>query len=309
MLGADDIVALAAPQSLVPELRRAFAALSRGEASIPPRVVAHAPEGRLLVSLGYVPGMGLAAKFLTVFPRNRAAGVPSIHCALALFEESQGKLVAILDGRASTGARTAGTAALAAQLVARPESRVLAILGSGQQAAWHLRFFSSLFDLTDIRVASRDVSHAQALAHQDSLARPVQTFEDAVRGADIVCCCTSAPEPIVEFGWLNKGAHISSIGGQRELDPQTFQRGRLFVEWRGVVNAAPPAGAMDLGGLEPDQSTEIGEVVIGRRPGRLSPDDITVFRSVGHGVEDVGVARVLYDAALRLHVGRPLALD
>ena len=131
------------------------------------------------------------------------------------------------------------------------------------------------------------------------------SFEEAVRGADVVACCTDAREPVLDAAWLAPGVHVSSVGGTfgPELDAATVQRARVFVEWRGAATNPPPAGAHDLQGLDPDGITEVGEVLAGTRPGRTSADEVTVYKSTGHAVEDAAAARLVYDRARRAGAG------
>jgi ornithine cyclodeaminase/alanine dehydrogenase-like protein (mu-crystallin family) len=131
----------------------------------------------------------------------------------------------------------------------------------------------------------------------------VGSFEEAVRGADVVCCCTDAGEPVIRFGWLSPGAHVSSVGTGFELDPETVARGSVFVEWRGAVENPPPAGARELQGLDPAPITEVGEVLSGAHPGRRSDDEITVYKSTGHAVEDAAAASLVYQRARTRGVG------
>src|SRR5439155_26938703 len=113
--------------------------------------------------------------------------------------------------------------------------------------------------------ASRNRDHAEALASTTSEARAMTDFEQAVRGADVVCCCTDAAEPVIAFDWLQPGAHVTSVGANPagpELDAETVRRGHLFVESR-VAFAPPPAGAAELQDLDPRAGTELGEVLSG----------------------------------------------
>jgi ornithine cyclodeaminase/alanine dehydrogenase-like protein (mu-crystallin family) len=182
---------------------------------------------------------------------------------------------------------------------------VLAILGAGVQGHSHLEAFALGGDLREIRVASRTPGRAEALAARHPAARAVGSFEEAVAGADVVCCCTDAREPILELGWLAPGTHVSSVGGTfgPELDPAIVRAARVFVEWRGAATNPPPAGSSDLQGLDPDTVVEVGEVLAGTRPGRTSPDELTVYKSTGHAVEDAAAAELVYRRALESGAG------
>jgi ornithine cyclodeaminase/alanine dehydrogenase-like protein (mu-crystallin family) len=222
---------------------------------------------------------------------------------IVLFEEATGEPLAAMDAEHITAVRTGATSAIAARALARPDARVLAILGAGVQGSSHLDALTHVLAFDEVRVSSRDPARATALAGRIPQARAVPSFEEAVRGADVVCCCTDAVEPVLSDTWLAPGAHVSAVGSGVELDPATVGRATVFVEWRGAVEHPPPAGAHELQGLDPARVTELGEVLAGTRPGRRSDDEITVYRSTGHAVEDAAAARLVYERATTLGVG------
>jgi alanine dehydrogenase len=245
-----------------------------------------------------------------VFPGNHQRGTPSHQALIALFDPADGTPLALLDGTRITAARTGAAAAVAAGALARPDAAVLAILGAGVQGHSHLEAFPLVRDFGEIRVASRTPGHARALAEGHPMARAAGSFQEAVAGADVVCCCTDAREPILEAGWLAPGAHVSSVGGTfgPELDPEIVRSSRVFVEWRGAATNRPPAGAHDLQGLDPAAVTEIGEVLAGTRPGRTSRDQVTVYKSTGHAVEDAAAAGLVYRRALETGTGTSITI-
>lgn len=292
-------------QQLLAALAEALASYSAGQASVPPRVAASASDGILGAMPVHLPGVALGAKLVSVFPGNHQRGRPSHQALIALFDPADGTPRAVMDGTRITAARTGAAAAVAAGALARPDATVLAILGAGVQGRSHLDAFPLVRDFREIRVASRTPGRAAALAEGHPLARVAGSFEEAVAGADVVCCCTDAREPVLEAGWLAPGAHVSSVGGTfgPELDPATVRSGRVFVEWRGAVTSPPPAGAHDLQGLDPATVTEIGEVLAGARPGRTSRDQLTVYKSTGLAVEDAAAADLVYRRAVEAGAG------
>jgi ornithine cyclodeaminase/alanine dehydrogenase-like protein (mu-crystallin family) len=258
--------------------------------------------------VGYVPGAGLEAKLVSVFPQNHQRGAPSHQAVIVLFDEEDGTPLALMDGTYITAIRTGGAAAVAARALAREDAKVLAILGAGAQGRSHLETFPRVRDFAEIRVASRDAGKAAALAARHPRARVATSFEAAVRGADVVACCTDAREPVLRREWLKAGAHVSSVGGTfgPELGADTLAGSRVFVEWRGAATNAPPAGACELQGFDVDRLTEVGEVLSGTRPGRQLADEVTVYKATGHAVEDVVAARLVYDRARVEGVGTQL---
>jgi alanine dehydrogenase len=308
-LSRADVERLLDVDALLEALARAFVSFSTGATSVPPRVAARMPDDALLGAMvGYMPGAGLAAKLVSVFPRNHQRGAPSHQALIALFDDADGSPLALMDGTSLTAIRTGGAAAVAARALAREDARVLAILGAGVQGASHLETFRRVRDFAEIRIASRDAGKAAALAARDPLARVAGSFEAAVRGADVVACCTDARAPVLRRDWLKAGAHVSSVGGTfgPELDADTLAAASIFVEWRGAATNAPPAGACELQGFDIDRLTEVGEVLSGTRPGRRFADELTVYKSTGHAVEDVAAARLVYDRARATGAGIPL---
>ncbi|HEV8166159.1 MAG TPA: ornithine cyclodeaminase family protein, partial [Actinomycetota bacterium] len=283
---------------------------SAGRASVPPRIAARAELGILGAMPVYLPGVALGAKLVTVFPGNHARALPSHQGLIVLFGEEDGTPAAVMDGRHITAVRTGAAAAVAAGALARADAEVLAILGAGVQGRSHLEALPRVRDFHDIRVASRTPAHAAALASLHPAARPVPSFQEAVEGADVVCCCTDAREPVLEVAWLAPGTHVSSVGGTfgPELDAGTVRAGRVFVEWRGAALEAPPAGAHELQGLGGDAVTELGEVLAGTRPGRASAEEITVYKSTGHAVEDAAAAHLVYRRAIQAGAGLAVEL-
>ena len=292
-------------------LAKALVVFSSGITSVPPRAGARVGDRGILGAMpGYVPGVALEVKLVSVFPANHDHGLPSHQGLIAIFDEDTGAPLAVMDGTYITAIRTGGTAAVAARALARKDASVLAILGAGVQGGSHLETFPRIRNFKEIRIASRDSGKARALAAQHPQAMVAESFEAAVRGADVVACCTDAREPILRREWLKPGVHVSSVGGTwgPELDGETLASSRVFVEWRGAATTPPPAGAAELQGLDPSSLTEVGEVLAGTRPGRQTEDEITVYKSTGHAVEDAAAARLVYDRARAEGVGISLTL-
>ena len=310
-LSRADVERLLDIDAMLDALGRALVVFSSGITSVPPRSAARVPDRGLLgVMAGYVPGVALEVKLVSVFPANHHHDLPSHQGLIAIFDEDNGAPLALMDGTYITAIRTGGTAAVAARALARDDASVLAILGAGVQGASHLETFPRVRDFKEVRIASRNADTAKALAARHPRAVVAASFEAAVRGADVVACCTDAREPILSRAWLKPGAHVSSVGGTfgPELDGPTIAAGRVFVEWRGAATNPPPAGAVELQGLDVATITEIGEVLAGTKPGRQSDDEITIYKSTGHAVEDAATARLVYDRAKAEGAGVSLPL-
>lgn len=308
-LNEHDVRSALGTDALEAALRLGLCAISNGEAVAPPRVSAVGPQGLVGAMPGFVPGLGMAAKLVTVFPGNHARGLPSHQGVVITFDPETGVMTGLLDAAAITTIRTARTAAIAVDLLARRDSTSIAILGAGALGAEHLAALASTRPWNDIRIASRNRSKADEVALEDPRARVTATFEEAVRGADVICCCTDAADSVIDTAWVSAGAHVSSVGRRRELPSDLVRlddERPIFVEWRGAATSAPPAGAEELQHLAAaaDRALiELGEVISGTRPGRTSPEQITVYKSTGHAVEDVASARVALDAAIASNLG------
>ena len=305
---------------LIEAVAQGMVDLSIGSVSMPSRVGANVTRhhGMLLAMSAYVPSSAtLATKLVTVFPRNTGAGLPSHHAIIAVFDEGTGAPVALMDGEHITAARTAACSALATRLLARPDASTMAVLGTGVQARAHALAIPRVRDIEKLRIAGRDPEKAAALAYDltkrlDMSVTPAASFEEACRDAAIVCTTTHSVEPVLRWQWLSPGAHVNCVGLNpegRELDDATVVNSLVVVESRrAVMTATPPPN--DLlsairGGLvsEDHIHAEVGELVSGSRPGRTSPDQVTLYRSVGVAVQDAVAARLALDRARETGAG------
>jgi ornithine cyclodeaminase/thiomorpholine-carboxylate dehydrogenase len=288
------------PEALLDRLAEAFADLSLGRVVAPSRIQLSAERGFSLSMPAYRPGGPFAVKIVNVFEGNRSLGLPSHQAVVCLFDEDTGRCTAVLDGASITAARTAGAAALSARLLAREDATVLAIVGAGVEARSHLRLMPLVRRLTEIRVVARSLESAERLAALDPRAIAVESAADAVRAAEVVTLCTNAGTAAIDPSWVAPGAHVTSIGyrgPEGELPRALAVSARLFVETR-LAFEPPPAGAFELAGLDPSTGTELGEVLQGSRPGRTASDEVTVYKAMGHAVEDLVAAELVVRAGL-----------
>jgi ornithine cyclodeaminase/alanine dehydrogenase-like protein (mu-crystallin family) len=271
-------------------MARALAELSAGRVVQPVRTIVPVAPHRGFFGVMPAYAGALGAKLVTFYPGNQ--GIPTHHAVILLFKPETGEPIAIMDGRLITEMRTAAASAVATQHLARPDSSVLAILGSGVQARSHLEALRLVRPFSEVRVWSP--RHAQAFAERHDV-RAVATPAEAVRGADVVVVATSSQTAVLRGSWLSPGAHVNAVGATRpewrELDDELMARASLFVDSREAARQESGDVMAATGKV-----TEIGEVVAGVVPGRSSPDEITLFKSVGVGVEDVATAALVYAA-------------
>ncbi|HLW74003.1 MAG TPA: ornithine cyclodeaminase family protein [Gammaproteobacteria bacterium] len=306
VLDRKQVESLLDTDALIAALAPAMQDLSAGRVSMPGRTVAQVQERRgfLGVMPAYLPkSHTLSCKLVTLFPENRDR--PTHQAVVMLFDPATGTPTAMLDGTSITALRTAAGSALATKLLAREDASVLLIVGTGVQALSHARAVSRVRRLKEIRVAGRDAAKAADLARRLEREFGLRVTshalsQEAFKGAHIVCAATHAAEPVVRGAWLEAGTHVNSVGmnaAGREVDAEAMRGARVYVEYRAAALAPPPSGANDLMGV--DVQAEIGEVVAGTRPGRGSPGEITLYKSVGVAVQDAVAAQLVYDAAVK----------
>jgi alanine dehydrogenase len=264
----------------------------------------------------------LGTKLVTVFGSNTAQGLPTHLATIVLLDPRTGELLALLDGRYITEARTAAVSAVSARLLARDEARTLALIGSGVQARSHLEALSRVRPFTEIRVWSPNADRRAAFAwemaagrHTQARISPASSAREAVDGADIVVLATSSREAVIRSEWIADGTHICAVGAcrpdQRETDTALMQRARIIVD--STAGAVTEAGDIVLpmkeGAFDASHiAGELGEVAAGRLAGRTSAKEVTVFKSLGMAVEDVAAAHLAYTRAAGRGLGRGIVL-
>ncbi|MGE5802551.1 MAG: ornithine cyclodeaminase family protein [Gemmatimonadota bacterium] len=288
---------------LIPAIARALAELSSGKVVQPVRSVLPVTphHGFFAVMPAYSGGEGLGAKLVTFYPQN--VGVHTHHAVIVMLKPETGEPLAVMDGRLITEMRTAAASAVATERLARADTKVLAILGSGVQAKSHLEALRHVRSFREVRVWSP--RNAPVFAERHGV-KAMPSAADAVRGADVVVVAVSATTPVLRGSWLSPGTHVNAIGATRpewrELDDDLVTRPRVFVDSReaalresGDVIAARGGGA---------EVVEIGAVVAGVNPGRRNAQEITLFKSVGVAIEDVTAAALVLGARSRESVAR-----
>ena len=297
-------------------MENALGELANGNAINPLRSLVPTPNKKGI--LGMMPctmesDMGI--KLVSVFPGNHGTKYDSHQGAVLLFETEHGQLLSIQDASEITAIRTAAVSGLATKLLAREDSSVLAVLGSGVQARTHVEAILAVRPIKQIKIWSRNFDHAKEFATRISSTYSIETdaFEtgqEAVQGSDVICTTTASSEPVLMGDWLEDGVHVnaagSSVKSARELDTAAMLKSRMYIDrMESTVNEAgdfliPKAeGALDESHIQ----GEIGDIIIGKLAGRGSESEITLYKSLGIGVEDVTSARHIYDKAVKLKKG------
>jgi ornithine cyclodeaminase len=322
VLSGADVRALLPMSRCIDLMADALLALARGEAAVPLRSALWLPDRSGLLGTmpaHYAPSGVMGLKAVSVMPGNHGSPWDAHQGGVLLFETTHGRPLALVDASAITAIRTAAVSAVATRALARPDACNLAILGSGVQATTHLEAMLAVRDIEHVRVWSRTHDRAAAFAtaaRQRGLTVDVAaTAHDAVRGADIICTTTSSRHPVLLGEWLAPGMHINAVGSSvrtaRELDATAVARSRLIVDRR--ESALAESGDFLLARAEGAVADlhivgELGDVLAGQVTGRLTPHDITLFESLGLGVEDVAAAWFVQSAAREQGRGRAVPL-
>jgi ornithine cyclodeaminase/alanine dehydrogenase-like protein (mu-crystallin family) len=281
-------------------VRQAMVALSDGRVRQLLRSFIGLGEGRTFAIMPAALGERevFGAKLISVFHEG---GRKAHEGLVVLFDGGSGRPVCVADAREVTAIRTAAASAVATDALARPDASVLAVLGTGRQAEAHIEAIGRVRHLSEVRVWGRDPKATAAFAARIGAA--AGDARAVVEGADIVCTVTGATDPILQGEWVSPGAHVNLVGSsgplQAEADAALVARARFVVDHREHVLAhggeflrAKAARAVG----DDHIAAEIGEVLADRVPGRTSPDEVTVYKSLGHAVQDLAVTAWLYEA-------------
>lgn len=322
ILNANEVREAMPMSEVIQAMKQAYAALSTGKADIPLRMQLSIPQHDALSLFmpGYVQAdetEALAVKVVSLFPTNPARGLAYIQAAVLVFEPETGRAIALLEGSSLTAIRTGGASGAAIDLLAREESKTVAIFGAGAQARTQLEAACTARQIETAFIFDPNPEKAQALvtemSSKDFLTRDLRvagSAKEAVEYADIICTATTSLRPVFHDKDIRAGTHISAVGSYRpdmqEVPAETLQRAKVFVDSR----SASLEEAGDL--IQPMQARlfdeshicgELGEVVSGRIPGRQSKDEITYFKSVGIAVQDAMAAQVALTNARKMNIG------
>ena len=327
VLSRDQVRSLVPMPTAIELMKTVFAELSAGRTVSPLRTVIPLPgrKADALFMPAYVPAMGaLGIKSVNVFRQNLARGLPVIHAVVILIDTETGQPSALMDGTYLTALRTGAVAGAAADLLARPDSEVLAVIGAGAQGVTQIAAICAVRAISRVIVVDvkpESLSRLRGDLERDwpDLAGRLETTDDAskaVRNADIICAATTSTVPVFRDEDVRPGTHVSGVGAftpeMQEIPAGTIQRATIVVD--SVEAVLAEAGDLIIplneGRISRDDITrELGALVNGDVAGRTSPDEITFFKSVGNAVQDVVVARYAVDRARELGVGTELDLS
>lgn len=323
VLTESDVKGLVTMDDLIETMELALADFSARAVTQPVRTVLQVGEQNAFYGVmpAWMPSRpALGTKLVTVFESNADRGLPTHLASIVLLDPETGALLALVDGRYITEARTAAVSAVSVRHLAREDATALSIIGSGVQARSHLEAISRVRDLSDVRVWSPNRTRVEAFVkemrpHSRALMRAASSARAAVADADIVVLATSAKEPVVFSDWIADGTHVCAVGAcrpiQREMDAPLVARGDLYVDSRdaALVEAGDIVLAIRDGAMNAEHITgELGDVVAGKLKGRRSADRVTIFKSLGLAVEDVAAAHVVYERARERGIGADVSV-
>jgi ornithine cyclodeaminase/alanine dehydrogenase-like protein (mu-crystallin family) len=323
LLTAEDVRKALPMNEAIEAMKNAYASLSNGMAVVPLRTRLPIPnsEALSLFMPAYVHSAdseALAIKVVSLFPTNPARGLAYIQAAVLVFDPETGRAIALLEGGSLTAIRTGAAGGAAIDLLARQDSKVAAIFGAGAQGRTQLEAACTARNVETAYIFDANAAKAQAFAEEmkNALAKDVrvaQSAKEAIEHADIICTATTSRTPVFDDQDIKAGTHISAVGSytpeMQEVPAETLQRARIFVDSR----SASLEEAGDL--LQPlraglfDESHicgELGEVVLGSKPGRQSDEEITYFKSVGIAVQDAMAAQVALTNARKMKIGKEI---
>jgi thiomorpholine-carboxylate dehydrogenase len=279
---------------LIPAMEKALIDFSAGRVTQPVRsIISVDPPGGFLGLMPALTPDGLGLKAVTFYPSNAERGIPTHMATIFLVDPQTGTPLAIMDGRLITEMRTAAVSAAATKLLASPDAKVLAILGSGVQARSHVEALRLVRRFEEIRVWSPTLEHAKRFA-QEIDATATSSAEEAVRGVDVIVTVTSSKTPVLKGDCLKPGCHVNAIGAcrpdWRELDDEAMSNVVLVDSREGAMRES---GDVIISGAE--IYAELGETLAGNVPPRAN--ETTIFKSLGMAVEDIAAAMLVYRSA------------
>lgn len=297
-------------------VERVFREYGLGRTAMPPKLYLNLPEygGDFRAMPAYVRRLGKCVlKWVNVHPGNRRFGLPSVMAVMILSDPKNGLPLCIMDGGYPTNLRTGAAGGVAAKYLARKNSRVAGMVGCGAQARTQLQALLKLFKLKEVKAWGIDPGEVKDFIRD--MKRPgikftgAGTIEECVRGSDIVVTTTPSRKPLVKLGWLKAGVHINAIGadaqGKQELEHWILKDAKVVVDsWEqashsGEINVPLSYGQITRNNIYAD----IGQIISGRRKGRTSAKEITVFDSTGLAIQDAAIADLIFKTAVRKRVG------
>lgn len=321
LLKREDIQKIVSIKDTIPVVERVFKSLGRGNVQMPSKLYIHLDkyQGDFRAMPAYVEDIkSCGIKWVNVHPGNARFGLPAVMAINILSDPKNGFCLCIMDGTYATNLRTGAAGAVAAKYLARKDSQIVGLVGCGTQAKTQLLALYELFKIKEVRIWGNRVSHIIKFLKEvkglDLRLKPAYTLQECVKDCDIVVTTTPSRKPLVKLKWIKDGVHINAIGadarGKEELEPAILKKAKIVVDsWSqachsGEINV--PIRKKMLS--RKDIYADIGEIVVGKKKGRISDREITVFDSTGLAIQDIAIANLIYRRAIKNGVGEWIKL-
>jgi len=322
VLTSDDVESILTINDTISVLEKSFIELSRKQVNMTDRdvFVLEDKNGWFGIMTAHVKNMAaLGTKLVTVFPKNIEINKPTTQAVISLIDVNTGELIGIIDGSLITGMRTGATTGIATKYLSKKNSSKLSILGSGFQSKFQLMAICSVRNIKEIFINSPSIDSKSGYIHEleDLLNIPIIIEKNITKllNTDILVTSTTSPIPLFDGNLLDNGIHINCIGAHtketREVDLRTIEKSKVVVDERST--ALREAGELIIP-LQNGEITdkiiyaELAEIVSGQKPGRITDDEITLFKSMGLSLEDISTAKLVFDKAIEKGLGRNLTL-
>lgn len=304
----EDVERLLDIKEVIDVVEEGFRLFSLGKTTAPPRMNIHVRDhdGDVLLMPCLAPDLGIfSTKIVSVFPKNLSAGLPTIHAVLIAINPENGVPFLVTEAKVLTGMRTGAATAISIKYLARNDSKTLGIIGCGYQAKWQLLAATKMRDFEEIRIYDIDKSKMHDFKDRfrevfNEKIIPANSVEDLVRRSDVIITATTSKSPFVMKSMVNPGTHISAIGAytpdMAEIESKLIAQSKLVVDSReaALLEAGDIIQAINHGLITKDDIyAEIGEIIAGKKRGRTSDEEITIFKSVGLSIQDAAVASLL----------------
>ena len=303
ILGKNELKDMLNMSSVIQAVEQAFRDWTEGKGTMPAKSYLSLDKGDFRAMPAALPGAA-GVKWVNVHPRNSERGLRTVMAVLIYSDPDTGYPLAVMDATEITAYRTGATGAIASKYMARRDSHVLGVIGAGRQAQTQIMAHSELFDLQAVKIFDVNPSAAEKLANTLGKfnARPA-TVEEAA-ASDIVCTVTPARSPVLKKAYIHPGIHINAVGadaeGKEELEPSILNEAVVVVDDLRQASASGEINVPISKGLYSASRvySTLGEVISGYKPGRPSPDSITIFDSTGVAIEDIAIAKLIYEKAI-----------
>jgi len=320
LISKKDIEGILSMREVMDAVESAFRYKALGKVQMPPKLYVTFPKGDFRTMPCYIPELGFGGvKIVNVHPENpKKYELPTIMALIILIEPETGKPLAIMDGTWITNMRTGAAGGIAAKYLARKDSKIIGMVGAGTQARSQLLALDLVFKIDEVKIYAKPLESCERfkkdMAFLGLNISIKEKAEDAVRGCDILVTTTPVTQPIVENEWVDEGMHINAIGAdaplKEELDPRILKRAKIVVDdieqacHSGEINVPISKGIISRA----DIYAELGEIIAGKKVGRVTDNEITIFDSTGLAIQDVATAAIVYKKAKEKGLGSEVEL-